>query len=138
MKYFIVPTFIFRRALSSSSIDGVCAMLNHACSILEQDFQEVLYVRLRQGMPSGFDFSQAYNLVQSSLQFGKLQSSDDETQKQKTAFLVGSSITLHSAFHIPFMSGCFMYCICQMSSEFSIPHSVYVWLFHVVYLVELT
>ena len=117
--------FVFRRALSSSSIDGVCAMLNHACSILEQDFQEVLYARLRQGMPSGFDFSQAYNLVQSSLQFGKLQSSDDETQKQKTAFLVGSSVTLYpvvscivfarshlnSPFNILFMSGCFMYCI---------------------------
>ena len=42
-------------------------------------------------MPSGFDLSQAYNLVQSSLQFGKLQSSDDEAQKQKMTFLVSSS-----------------------------------------------
>ncbi|KAI0235623.1 Conserved oligomeric Golgi complex subunit 4 [Lamellibrachia satsuma] len=84
--FFIVKKCV-RRALSSSSIDGVCAMLNHACSILEQDFQEVFYARLRQGMPSGFDLSQAYNLVQSSLQFGKLQSSDDEAQKQKMTFL---------------------------------------------------
>ncbi len=76
--------------MSSSSVDGVCAMLNHACSILEEDFREVLYAKLRLGFPSGFDFTQAYNLVQSSIQQGKLQSSDLETQKAKIAFLVSS------------------------------------------------
>ena len=77
-----------RRALSSSSVDGVCAMLNHACTVLEQEFREILYARLRLGFPSGFDFTQAYNLVQSSIQQGKLQRSDQETQKAKNAFLV--------------------------------------------------
>ena len=83
-------TFLFfnRRALSSSSVDGVCAMLNHACTVLEQEFREILYARLRLGFPSGFDFTQAYNLVQSSIQQGKLQRSDQETQKAKNAFLV--------------------------------------------------
>ncbi len=66
-------------------------MLNHACSVLEQDFREVLYSRLRQGFPSGFDFTQAYNLVQSSIQQGKLQRSDQETQKAKNAFLVSTA-----------------------------------------------
>ena len=79
-----------RRALSSSSVDGVCAMLNHACTVLEQEFREILYARLRLGFPSGFDFTQAYNLVQSSIQQGKLQRSDQETQKAKNAFLVSS------------------------------------------------
>ena len=44
-------------------MDGVCAMLNHACTILEQDFREVLFGRVRAGFPSGFDLSQAYNMV---------------------------------------------------------------------------
>ena len=85
--FFIIKKCV-RRALSSSSVDGMCAMLNHANSVLEQDFREMLYSRLRQGFPSGFDITQAYNLVQSSFQQGKLQYSDAETQKAKTAFLV--------------------------------------------------
>ena len=77
-----------RRALSSSSVDGVCAMLNHACSTLEQDLCDIIKSRLRQGFPSGFDFTQAYNLVQSSIQSGRFQSADVETEKAKSAFLV--------------------------------------------------
>ena len=87
--FFIVKKCV-RRALSSSSVDGVCAMLNHANSVLEEHFREVLYSKLRVGFPSGFDITQAYNLVQSSFQQGKLQYSDVETQKAKAAFLVGA------------------------------------------------
>ncbi|KAK3086090.1 hypothetical protein FSP39_013397 [Pinctada imbricata] len=75
-----------RRALSSSSVDGVCAMLNLACTVLEQDFREVLMSRVRKGFPYGFDLSQAYTMVQTSIQQGKIQSSD--TEKEKTVFLV--------------------------------------------------
>ncbi|XP_052232014.1 conserved oligomeric Golgi complex subunit 4-like isoform X2 [Dreissena polymorpha] len=82
--FFIVKKCV-RRAMSSSSVDGVCAMLNHACTILEQDFREVLYSRVRAGFPSGFDFAQAYNIVQSSIQQGKLQSND--TEKAKLQFI---------------------------------------------------
>ena len=64
-------------------------MLNHASALLEQDFREVLYSRLRAGFPGGFHFTAAYNLVQSSFQHGKLQTADQETQKAKQAFLVG-------------------------------------------------
>ncbi|VDI53366.1 conserved oligomeric Golgi complex subunit 4 [Mytilus galloprovincialis] len=74
-----------RRSLSSGSVDGVCAMLNHACTVLEQDFREVLHSRIRVGFPSDQYLSVAYNMVQSSLQQGKLQSSD--TEKQKAQFL---------------------------------------------------
>ena len=84
-----------RRALSSSSVDGVCAMLNHACTILEQDFREVLFSKLRQGFPSGFDLTQAYNFVQSSITQGRLQSTDVESEKAKAAFLVGFCSPFH-------------------------------------------
>lgn len=77
----------FRRSLSSSSVDGVCAMLNHACTVIEQDFREVLHSRIRSGFPSDQYLSVAYTMVQSSIQQGKLQSSD--TEKAKTQFLVG-------------------------------------------------
>ena len=89
-------TIIPRRALSSSSVDGVCAMLNHACSTLEQDFCETLKSRLRQGFPSGFDFTQAYNLVQSSIQSGRFQSADVEADKSKSAFLVSAISSVNS------------------------------------------
>ena len=72
--------------MSSSSVDGVCAMLNHAGTILEQDFREVLYGRVRAGFPSSFDLTHAYNMVQSSIQQGKLQTSD--TEKARTQFIV--------------------------------------------------
>lgn len=74
---------IYRRAMSSSSVDGVCAMLNHACTILEQDFREVLYSRVRAGFPSGFDLTQAYNMV---IQ----QSKSSDTEKAKTQFIVST------------------------------------------------
>lgn len=67
-------------------MDGVCATLNHACTVLEQDFREVLHSRVRAGFPSDYYFQQAYNMVQSSIQQGKLQSSD--TEKTKAQFLV--------------------------------------------------
>lgn len=72
-------------------------MLNHACTILESDFREVLYARLRAGFPSGFDLLQAYNLVQASFTQGKLQSSDAEKVKARASFLVSHLVRLLSA-----------------------------------------
>lgn len=63
-------------------------MLNNACTILEHDFGEVLLTRLRAGYPYGFDLQHAYNIVQSSLQTGKLQSSDSEKKLSRAQFLV--------------------------------------------------
>ena len=63
-------------------------MLNHVSTILEQDFREVLFNKLRSGFPSGFDLQHAYNLVQSSFQQGKFQSSDVEKEKAQNSFLV--------------------------------------------------
>jgi len=84
--FFIVKKSI-RRAVSSSSVDGVCAMLNHACIILEENFGEVLMTRLRAGYPYGFDLQHAYNIMQSSFQMGKMQTSDAEKKQARALFV---------------------------------------------------
>ncbi|ESO03274.1 hypothetical protein HELRODRAFT_191984 [Helobdella robusta] len=77
-----------QRALSSSNVDCVCAMLNHACALLERDYADVLFSRLRAGYTTGFDsIAQAYNLVQSTLVAGRGINTDAETEKAKALFL---------------------------------------------------
>jgi uncharacterized protein YoxC len=84
--FFIVKKCI-RRSISTGSLDGICAIINNACRVLENDFCDVLRARLRQGYPSGYlDLTQAYNVLQSSIQQGRLQASD--TEQTRTAFLV--------------------------------------------------
>nr|CAD7453185.1 unnamed protein product [Timema tahoe] len=68
-----------RRASSSASLDGVCAVINNACSLLEMDLCGVLRQQLKQGYPSGYlDLTQAYNVLHSTIQQGRLQASDSE------------------------------------------------------------
>lgn len=75
------------RASASSSLDGVCAVINNACALLETDFCEVLKQQLRQGYPSGYmDLTQAYNVLHTSIQQGRLQTSDSE--QARLMFLV--------------------------------------------------
>ncbi|XP_035700546.1 conserved oligomeric Golgi complex subunit 4 isoform X2 [Folsomia candida] len=79
--FFIVKKCI-KRSLSSQSVDGVCAVINNACGILESDFADLLLSQLRQGFPSGYlDLAQAYSVLQSSFQHGKLQGSDIEKSR---------------------------------------------------------
>lgn len=47
--FFIVKKSI-KRSLVSQSVDGVCAVINNACGILESDFADLLLGQLRQGM----------------------------------------------------------------------------------------
>lgn len=76
-----------RRAISSWSIDGVCAVVNMTCGILDGEYSSRLRSRLRQGYPAGYlDLSQAYNALQTSLQQGRLQTSD--TELARLMFLV--------------------------------------------------
>ncbi|XP_033328218.2 conserved oligomeric Golgi complex subunit 4 isoform X1 [Megalopta genalis] len=76
--FFIVQKCV-RRSMSSWSIDGVCAVVNMACGILEGEFANGLRSRLRQGYPAGYlDLAQAYNALQTSIQHGRLQTSDTE------------------------------------------------------------
>ncbi|XP_061566624.1 conserved oligomeric Golgi complex subunit 4 [Cololabis saira] len=92
--FYIVKKCI-SRALSSSSIDCLCAMINHANSVLESDFREVLYNKLRQGFPATTlqdiqrGVSSAVSLMQSSLQQGKFNTLGIESNENaKAAFLV--------------------------------------------------
>jgi len=83
--FFLVKKSI-RRSLSSCYVDSICAVINNACTLLEEDYSLVFQQQLKQGFPSGYlDLAQAYNVIQSSLQQGRLQSSD--TEKAKTTFL---------------------------------------------------
>jgi len=47
--FFIVKKCI-KRSLASESVDGVCAVINNACGILESDFADLLLSQLRQGL----------------------------------------------------------------------------------------
>ncbi|XP_074617444.1 conserved oligomeric Golgi complex subunit 4-like isoform X2 [Acropora palmata] len=81
--FFIVQKAV-RRALSSSSVDGTCAMLNHACALLSSDYRDVLTSRLKAGFPSGsLDFS---GMLQGKIQVGY--SSTAENTVARKAFLV--------------------------------------------------
>jgi len=46
--FFIVKKCI-KRSLASQSVDGVCAVINNACGILESDYADLLLNQLRQG-----------------------------------------------------------------------------------------
>jgi len=86
--FFIVKKCI-KRSLGSQSVDGICAVINNACGILESDFADLLLAQLRAGFPSGYlDLTQTYNFIQSSIQSGKLQGSDLESNRtQFVAYL---------------------------------------------------
>jgi hypothetical protein len=85
----------YSRAGSSSSLDGVCAVINNACALLETDFCEVLRRQLRQGYPSGYlDLTQAYSVLHTSIQQGRLQASDSE--QARLMFLVSQPFIQNS------------------------------------------
>ncbi|KAI4534011.1 hypothetical protein MG293_014871 [Ovis ammon polii] len=84
------------RALSSSSIDCLCAMINLATTELESDFRDVLCHKLRMGFPATTlqdiqrGVTSAVSIVHSSLQQGKFGTKGIEsTDEAKLSFLVG-------------------------------------------------
>uniref|UniRef100_A0A8C9QJQ3 Conserved oligomeric Golgi complex subunit 4 n=3 Tax=Marmotini TaxID=337730 RepID=A0A8C9QJQ3_SPEDA len=83
------------RALSSSSIDCLCAMINLATTELEADFRDVLCNKLRMGFPATTlqdiqrGVTSAVNIMHSSLQQGKFDTKGIEsTDEAKLSFLV--------------------------------------------------
>ncbi|XP_054245663.1 conserved oligomeric Golgi complex subunit 4 isoform X2 [Indicator indicator] len=93
------------RALSSSSIDCLCAMINHSTTELESDFREVLHNKLKQGFPATTfqDFQRgvtsAVNIMHSSLQQGKFDTKGIEsTDEAKQSFLSDCSKLLSQGF----------------------------------------
>lgn len=81
--FFIVRKCI-RRSIGTQSMDGICAVINNGGTCLEQEFLNALKAPLKAGYPSGYiDLAQAYNALQSSIQQGKLQTSDTEVARTK-------------------------------------------------------
>ncbi|XP_006860242.1 PREDICTED: conserved oligomeric Golgi complex subunit 4 isoform X2 [Chrysochloris asiatica] len=82
------------RALSSSSIDCLCAMINLATTELESDFRDVLCNKLRMGFPATTfqdiqrGVTSAVSIMHSSLQQGKFDTKGIEsTDEAKLSFL---------------------------------------------------
>ncbi|XP_034473681.1 conserved oligomeric Golgi complex subunit 4 [Drosophila innubila] len=84
--FFILRKSI-RRSLTTQSINGTCAVINNVASCLDGDFVSALKAPLKSGYPSGYiDLAQAYNAIQTSLQQGKLHSTDAD--RNRTNFIV--------------------------------------------------
>nr|SVE74075.1 EOG090X02VY [Daphnia barbata] len=85
--FFLVKKSI-RRSLTSCSIDSICAVINNACTLLEEDYALVFQQQCKLGFPSGYlDLTQAYNAIQSSLQQGSIRLQSSDTEKTKANFL---------------------------------------------------
>lgn len=93
--FYIVKKCV-RRSITSWSIDGVCAVVNLACGILEGEYSTRLKARLRQGYPAGYlDLAQAYNAFQTSIQQGRLQASDtDYARLMFLAYLNNADVSI--------------------------------------------
>ncbi|KAK7076819.1 Golgi transport complex subunit 4 [Halocaridina rubra] len=95
-----------RRAIASSSVDGVCAMLNHAVTLIETQLAGGFNQTLRKGFPAqGYlDFNQAYTVLQSSLQStlqaGKINSSSTDFDALRQAFLTALNNGETSMHHV--------------------------------------
>lgn len=77
------------RAVGSGSVDGLCAVANNACSILEADFASLLQSQLKMGFPSGY-LDLTMNVIQTSLQQGYKMAAAQATgdsERQKIVFL---------------------------------------------------
>ncbi|XP_071533088.1 conserved oligomeric Golgi complex subunit 4 [Panulirus ornatus] len=103
--FYIVKKSV-RRAIASSSVDGVCAMLNHAVTLIETQLAEGFKQTLRKGFPAqGYlDFNQAYTVLQSSLQStlqaGKINSSTTDFDALRQAFLTALNNAETSIRHV--------------------------------------
>ncbi|XP_028391854.1 conserved oligomeric Golgi complex subunit 4-like [Dendronephthya gigantea] len=81
--FFIVQKSL-RRAITSASVDGACAMMNHASTLLDTDYKGVFQQKIKQGFPSGsYDIA---GVLQGKLQSGL--SSSVDTASLRKGFLV--------------------------------------------------
>ena len=85
--FFLVKKSVLR-SIKGHNVDGVCAVVNNACAVLESEFCSVIQANLKMGFPWGGyldNLTNAYNVLHSSYQQGKLQT--DSADKQKILFL---------------------------------------------------
>lgn len=87
--FFVVKKCV-QRAINSQVVDGVCAVVNNASSVLEADLCGLLQSQLRMGFPSGY-LDLTMNVIQTSFQQGykvaAAQASGD-SDRSKIVFLV--------------------------------------------------
>nr|CAG4646110.1 EOG090X02VY [Macrothrix elegans] len=85
--FFLVKKSV-KRSLSSGSVDSICAVINNACTALEEHYSSFFQQQLKLGFPSGYlDLAQAYNVIQSSLQQGSIRLQTSDSEKAKALFL---------------------------------------------------
>ena len=97
--FFIVKQCV-SRSIGCASLDGLCAVANNACSVLETEFAAVLNSQLKMGFPSGY-LDMTMNVIQTSFQQGykkaaaQVASTASDSESQKIIFLS----TLNSVDH---------------------------------------
>ncbi|RXG53402.1 Conserved oligomeric Golgi complex subunit 4 [Armadillidium vulgare] len=91
-----------RRAIASSSVDGVCAMLNHSVDLLERQLAAGFHQTLRKGFPvQGYlDLTQAYSVFQTSIQSGKISSTTTDSDSSRQIFLTALNNAEISCRHV--------------------------------------
>merc|ERR1719318_770713 len=83
--FFVVKKCI-SRATSSQAVDGICAVINNACSLLESEFLRVLQETVAAGLPSTY-LDQAYSVLHSKLSTATSVSDSDKSRQQFLACL---------------------------------------------------
>lgn len=101
--FFIVRKSI-RRAASTQSLSGCCAVINNATAVLETDVASAMHAALRAGYPSGYiDLAaHAYNALHSSIQLaGRLPANNDMTgDRVRAQFVVQLNNADQAAEHV--------------------------------------
>lgn len=86
--FFIVKQCV-SRAAGCGNLDGLCAVSNHACSILDSEFASVISSQLKLGFPSGY-LDMTMNVIQTSIHHGYRKAAAQATgdsERQKVIFL---------------------------------------------------
>merc|ERR1719430_993758 len=83
--FFIVKKCI-GRATTTQNVDGICAVINNAVTLLESDFLQVFLDTVKAGLPSTY-LDTAYSVLQSTAVTAKFTGPVDTVDKQRQLFL---------------------------------------------------
>merc|ERR550519_2562737 len=83
--FFIVKKCI-GRATTTQNVDGICAVINNAVTLLESDFLQVFLDTVKVGLPSTY-LDTAYSVLQSTAVTAKFTGPVDTVDKQRQLFL---------------------------------------------------
>ena len=86
------------RAAGCGNLDGLCAVSNNACTILETEFASVLLSQLKLGFPSGY-LDMTMNVIQTSFHQGYRKAAAQATgdsERQKIIFLTALNCSENS------------------------------------------